>query len=1250
MLKALELAGFKSFADRTRFEFPAGITVVVGPNGSGKSNVVDAVKWVLGEQSAKSLRGKEMADVIFKGQGGDTGRKPANSAEATLVFDNADGRMAIDAPEVYITRRVYRSGEGEYLINKRPSRLKDIKDLIRGTGIGADAYSIIEQGRIDRLLQASPKDRRAIFEEAAGISRFKAKKVETQRRLERVDQNLLRLSDIVEEVENRLKSVRAQASKAKRYREYTQRLQLLRTQSAQVDWRRLTEKLTAAEAEIEALRNQTGEAAEKVAAGELRLHDHEASSAAVVELLHALEQRASQLREQISRREGDADHQRERCREIEDATARRRIDLAALTARATDLDGLLGEALAALSSADQTHAALEAKLTEHTATLNRASAEWSELRKATESRRNEQLARVQEAERTAARRLAAEGELQTAVATAKRRQGEIDDAASQVAELQTQADAEQTLEADFVAELAAVQKQIDKLQDELDENRKLLASRQDDWTQLEGRRHGLAGREKFLEEMERTREGLISGVRELLERAEAAASGPLTSVIGVVADVMQARVETAPLIDVALSDAAQFVVVEGALEDVVQLARREVFETRITLVPSRPPAGGDYAAAQRAAGNRLAAWLGMGQPAESAPVPVDEPPAPGEPPREDSGFIGRASECVETEPEYAALVEHLLGRTWLVRTLADALRLHAVAPPGTRFVTEAGEVLEAGGIVVAGPRPTAVGLVSRKSELRAVGEELAVVEKQVSDVQDHLHHLRTLIKEQEEEQRDRIKATDQTRQSLAEVRVLLRSLAERQRKLAQQADVAEHERLQAESLAAARVAEMETLDATQAAAEDAAARLTAAMREDEARLTEIEAARKQATDDVTAARVDIGKSEQRLESLRLRATQYEADQRERREAVARLREQLESGLERRAAFELEILAATAEIATLCLEKEAVARDHAGSLVRRDELAAERTAAADEMQKIRRALKRAEDELHKTELAAEGVRHERQTLSTRLREDYGIEIAELAAAEQNAEESAERQAVEEEIENLRRKINQIGAVNVDALDELDDLESRFQHLSAQHQDLTQAKEALVKIIHKINADSRRLFLETLEAIRANFQVLYRKAFGGGKADITLEDGQDVLEAGVEIMATPPGKPSFNNSLLSGGEKALTAVALLMSIFQFRPSPFCILDEVDAPFDEANIGRFVDVLKEFLGWTRFVIVTHSKKTMTAADTLYGVTMQESGVSKRVSVRFDEVGEDGHISEDAARRADEEVDEEDVERGVA
>jgi chromosome segregation protein len=300
-----------------------------------------------------------------------------------------------------------------------------------------------------------------------------------------------------------------------------------------------------------------------------------------------------------------------------------------------------------------------------------------------------------------------------------------------------------------------------------------------------------------------------------------------------------------------------------------------------------------------------------------------------------------------------------------------------------------------------------------------------------------------------------------------------------------------------------------------------------------------------------------------------------------------------------------------------------------------EIESRRAASDAERQRLRRdlhdrqvQLREAVDEQHAAQMHVEKISLEREQLAVRLREDYGIDLSRLDAAEETAEQQAERAEIDAEIAELRQKLGSIGTVNMDALEELDQVEARFQSLDSQYQDLVRSKEALEKIIQRINQESRRLFLDTLAAIRENFQQLFRQTFGGGRADIILESDVDVLDAGVEIVATPPGKPEFNNSLLSGGEKALTAVSLLMAIFKFRPSPFCVLDEVDAPFDEANIGRFIDVLKSFLGWTKFIIVTHSKKTMTAATTLYGVTMQESGISKRVSVRFEDVGEDGAI----------------------
>jgi chromosome segregation protein len=403
------------------------------------------------------------------------------------------------------------------------------------------------------------------------------------------------------------------------------------------------------------------------------------------------------------------------------------------------------------------------------------------------------------------------------------------------------------------------------------------------------------------------------------------------------------------------------------------------------------------------------------------------------------------------------------------------------------------------------------------------------------------------------------------------------------------------------------------------------------IRSDDEQMQQLDEQRQEHALQATAAKVELEKSSEHLENLRARQQQLEEDQRERDRTTREARTQVRFNLNRQQSSQRELLRASSELARMFLDKESMHEKRVGLVAAVDSLVGDKSGSAGEIQSLRRQAQKLDEQQHRHDLAAGEVRHQRNALAERMKDDYGIEIDQLDLPV-TAEQQQEQVDSEEEINTLRRKINNIGAVNMDALEELDELETRFGTLSGQYQDLAQAKASLEKIIHRINADSRRMFEETLDAVRENFQTLYRKSFGGGRADLVVEEGVDPLEAGIEIIATPPGKPSFNNSLLSGGEKALTAVALLLAIFQYRPSPFCVLDEVDAPFDEANVGRFIAVLREFLDWTKFVVVTHSKQTMTAATTLYGVTMQESGVSKRVSVRFEDVSEDGHISEDA------------------
>jgi chromosome segregation protein len=702
--------------------------------------------------------------------------------------------------------------------------------------------------------------------------------------------------------------------------------------------------------------------------------------------------------------------------------------------------------------------------------------------------------------------------------------------------------------------------------------------------------------------LENKLDGLSAGVKDVLDRAaqEQSNGGPFSEVRGLVADLLQTNVEMAPLVDVALGDAAHHVVLDGhVLFDQLQAETCRVSGrvgfVRLDIPPTAESSDNDL----------------TGQP----------------------GVIGRADCMVETAPQNASLVQRLLGRTWFVEKLSDAISLSQSHGGGLRLVTRAGELVESDQTVIVGARHATSGIISRRSQLRALQEELQRLDQQIEQSSQQLNLLRETIDRQERHAADLSDQHKQASAALAESRLRMRTLQERHEQLEKQRRMVDAE-LQA-AIVQQETATRELAAAREqlAAIETGLAEMEAEIHADDRRIDQIDAQRQEHARQATAAKVQMAKSEQRLEGLRLQMSQFEDDQRERTRAILESRAQLSGCQQRRRQSERGILRATSEVAELYLLKEKFARDTIVQIELRETLIAERSSQAAQLQKLRKSLHKLDEHQHQHELSAGEIRHERNTLAERLREDYGIELSQFQhEAEQ---EQQQREAVEEEIASLRRKINNIGAVNMEALEELGELETRFTALSNQHKDLTQAKESLERIIHKINADSRRLFVETLEAIRTNFQALYRKAFGGGKADIVLEEGVDILEAGVEIIATPPGKPSFNNSLLSGGEKALTAVALLLAIFQYRPSPFCVLDEVDAPFDEANIGRFIDVLKDFLGWTKFIIVTHSKKTMTAATTLYGVTMQESGVSKRVSVKFDDVSEDGHISQAALQR---------------
>jgi chromosome segregation protein len=1204
MLKALELAGFKSFADKTRLEFPPGITVVVGPNGSGKSNVVDAIKWVLGEQSVKSLRGKEMSDVIFNGS---PTRRAMNAAEVTLTFNNVNDLLAIDAPEVHITRRVYRSGEGEYLINRNPSRLRDIRDLLAGTGLGTQAYSVIEQGKVDVLLQSSPKDRRMIFEEAAGISRFKLKKLEALRRLERVDQNLLRLSDIVDEVESRLRGVRAQAGKARRYKEHTDRLQELRTQVGLVDWRRLGERLAAVESEVRELTSQRDAALAAAEAKDAQALGLDVESAEINDDIRRVEALLSANRERIAAQESSIEHERNRGNDLDEEIERHRRQVVSLSARADDLQQQWRETSEAVETAEELHRKIAQRLVEGERALTELMSRLDQVRGEHEQHRAAHLEHMRAHAVLGNEIGGLESQVANTSAARDRSRGRITDLDRQIAAVAAELDAFRQQRDELAKNVQSHHELRQTAEQQLSEDQRELSIRNDELAALRQRRSGAAERAAVLEELQRRQEGLTAGVKEVLARAVGEEAGPLKAVHGLVADLLSVSVEMAPLIEVALGAAAQHVVARPG-GDLLDFLGRQAsgFAGRVGFV-----------------------WHENGKPVRESDVDLSGQP----------GVVGRADRFVETQPEFEPLVTRLLGGTWIVEKLEHAVQLAAAHGDAVHFVTLAGDLRQTDGTLIVGPRQGASGLISRRSQLRELNEQLTALDERVTGSVAAVNEMVAQIAERQTDVAYHAAAHRKAAEALADHRLKMTTSEERRAQYQQQRAALDGEFRAASVQHDAALARLSESREKRQRHETGLAEMESRLGGFQQQLARFEGERQSRSRDTTETKVEFAKSEERLRSLHLRLRQFDETRQERGRAINEGRQQLELCIQRAEASRWNILRAESELADLYLRKEAFAAENAGCLGRREDLLQQRNQLNAEAQRARARGRKLDEQLHARDLAANEVRLERESLAARLREDYQIELAELEH-QPSTEEQRQREEVQQEIEDLRHKINGLGHVNLDALEELESLESRFKTLSDQYQDLSGAKSSLEKIIDRINADSRRLFTETLQTVREHFQKLFRDLFGGGQGDIVLEEGVDILESGIEILARPPGKEPRNISLLSGGEKTLTCVALLLAMFRSRPSPFCVLDEVDAALDEANIDRFTKVLHEFLAWTQFIIVTHSKKTMTCANSIYGVTMQESGVSKQVSVRFEDVSDDGHIRPERLAEAEKEA----------
>lgn len=1171
-IKRIEVVGFKSFVDKSVLDLEGGITAVVGPNGCGKSNIIDAIRWAMGEQSAKNLRGQGMEDVIF---GGCESRKPLGMAEVSLIFANEEGRGPVafrDYAEIMVTRRLFRSGESDYLINKIPCRLLDITELFMDTGVGARAYSIVEQGKIGMILSAKAEDRRYLIEEAAGVTKFKSRKKTALRKIEATRQNLLRISDIVSEVRRQLGALKRQAQKAERFREYREELKgielyfarrrydALRTEeatnsSAAVEQAHLMEsclaELTVNEAQMEEFRLVQGAAEREVAAGQERLY-HLSAEIQKSEDRHALAGREIDSQQlQVERLCLESVEVAERLVECDREEVQQQDGSQSLSQELIHVQGQLDQGQrdleAAQNSAQSTTTQMEAARTRLYALLTDLS------RFGTEHDNAERRLRAQQ-ERFARNRQ----ETVTVQETLTVAQEQSSAAQTALTALRQQRIALQ-------GEREAALEQVRTYKGVIEKNEEALLRSRENFNRVKSRLESL-------QRLEQELEGYGSGIKTVLRDQRLA-----QSFNGMLADLIDVPGE----IEVAL---------EAVLGERLQTLLAPDLQTATAALELLRERGG-----------RSSFLL------------------PNIPVCTTSAFTGGQALSAMITPQTVVRerIDRLLDGIYLVESL-DPYLATSDLPLGVTLVTPRGESLNWRGELNGGANSgLSDGLLHKKREIRELAIALKECEAAVETLAAEREELRTQLQQSEVLVIDLAAALHHHELKLVN---LEKDLTRWQQDVSRCENRLEVLNLEEDQLHE----EQQGLEAQLAAASSGRSAKEAERSDFETLVRKLQVEVDQRRHEVEVQREVLTKIRVAAASLKER----EEGSRRQAERLLKLRQELHG---RQALLtarvdegRLALESLQQERQRLQVELELLLRRRSEEQVRFDTLrlvfdgrCAEIESREETLKTLRSRLQSSRDLLSRQQLRLREIELEIEHLRDSLIDRFRCDLEGLSTVtggnDFDLEKAPQRQAF------LRRAIEEIGEVNLMAIDEYRELDERYQFLTRQQEDLKQSLEGLQTAIGKINRTTRKRFRETFDQVNAKFQEIFPRLFRGGKAELRLTDEDDLLETGIDIIVQPPGKKLQNVSLLSGGEKALTAVALIFSIFLVKPSPFCILDEVDAPLDEANIGRFNEMVKEMAAISQFVIITHSKRTMEIADILYGVTMEEPGVSKLVSVNL-------------------------------
>lgn len=1193
-LKRLELVGFKSFADKTELEFGPGMTAVVGPNGSGKSNVCDALRWVLGELSARELRGAKMEDVIFAGS---SAKKPLGYAQVAITFDNGDKALPLPFAEIEVARRVDRAGGSEYFINQQPCRLKDILDLFLDTGIGKENYSIVGQGQIDQILSAKPEDRRALFEEAAGVARYKTRKREAARKLADTEQNLLRLGDLIGELDGRLADLAVQAETARRYRELETELSSLEIGLLARQLAHATRELTRWQAEAAAQRARLQEV-------DLSLGDLEGALDSARNLISALDQELAVLQTdvvqaaaQLERAEGRLNLLRQESEQADREQQRLEAEAAVLGGRQQGVAAELAAARTRLAEVAGDLAAARAELAEREAALAAVQAQAGAAARAGEEGRNRVF---QLAQAAAERRNLAVSEVRVRDRAAERLARLARDEADARAQGQV-AGAERARREAQLAELT-------ERRAELEAGIAVASGREetaagavqvaaDAMARLRERIEAVSARLGLLDELKASFEGFTRGPRTVLQGRDQRKPWA-RGVIGAVAELVRTEPKYERAIEVALGGAVQNIITQTDVDAKSCIAAlKQAGAGRATFLPLSVIRGGALRE------DELRDF------------------------QAEKGFIGCALDLCRFEHRLRPAVSNLLGRVAVAKDMDAAIAIGRRTGFRHRIVTLDGELVHPGGAMTGGSAEgRASGMLAREREREELTAELAVRREELARSRADLEAARAgrtaaaQDRQQLEQELKRLEvaaaaAGAERDRHDAEVRRWQQHLA------AVQEEAAAVTRESESGAEAARrlMSQAEELEAEQAALEADVARLG----EDGQALAARTAAAGEAA---TAVRVRMAGLEQEERSLAAQEARLAAEAETLAAEAARRGDQRGALVARQGALAEELGEATREAEAAAVARRQLEERQQGLQARRLQAQADANAREREVRSLRRQQSDLLARISEANASEARLQAEVEGITGRLAEQHGLSPAETAGREL-AEEMLP--FARQRVGALRDEIRELGPVNPGAIEEHARAHERHEFLHGQRADLEEAKESLYRAIDELDRRIVHQFQESFHAVRREFQRVYAELFEGGRADLLLMDESNLLETGVEIMVQPPGKKLTPLSLLSGGERAMTAIALLFALLRYKPTPFVVLDEVEAALDEANVERVGRYLKQLTRETQFICITHQRGTMEVADALYGVTMEGTGVSRVVSVRFTDVSHPAQAS---------------------